>query len=48
MPMNVPLEDIRLYNPQMDGGSFSVPSTERRLLKRACDLLPKPSAIEMF
>jgi predicted AAA+ superfamily ATPase len=43
--MLVPMEDVRLYNPQMEGGTFSVPPTRRGLFGRVRELVSRPSAV---
>jgi len=43
--MDVSVEDIKLYNPQMSGITFTVPKTKRMYFPTAMDLVDKPSAI---
>lgn len=39
--MHIPLEDIKLYNPQMSGETFKVPETKRTQYERIFDIVSR-------
>ncbi len=45
--MEVSIEDIKLYNPQMAGGLFDVPDTKRKMYSEIVELVQKPQIISI-